>query len=697
MASNYGIDELEVTKQILKRKIDLEKEKIFTLMYQTEHREELINLKTKLHELDQEYLEKLKLIETNNIQTNYQKIKQFSHFNSIKSHDNDTKHYIRNLMNVIAHSQYNTCMQPINASSPLPSLSDVSIIQKLVFSLIKKDAHIINELYVPLFIFEYLFDFQKDTVSWLLKLYNRNDGGILADEMGLGKTLQMISFVSALFITQKIRYCLIVCPTTIFEQWILEWKKYFPFIRICVLHSKYTSCMYKLINDFLLSYGVLFVSYAGFKSYQKKMKRIKFDYMILDEGHKIKNKDAEVSKAMCSYDCENKIMLTGTPIQNNLKELWAIFDFLNPGKLGTYADFNEEYEEPINEGQYKNATQATIEKAYKRTLLLRNIINPFIIRRLKSGVAGQLPKKTDRVVFCRMTEIQEMLYRNLIESEYSTEVLMGKISSMSGIVTLRRICNHPFLYRRNLDTGDNLISTSTKLLNIDKMLIDWQREGKKVLIFTQMVDTLNLIKKFLQIRNYKYLSMSGKTNLTVRGNYISQFNNDSSIFIFLLTTRVGGLGLNLIGASRIIIYDPDWNPTTDSQAKERAYRYGQTDNVETYRFITMDTIEEKIYEKQMFKDMLSTKILKNPNMYKLFEKNDLNDLFTYFKGDQEERIEEIKETEVQEKQEEDDILNAFIDKVDPEIIMRMKFLRNKEYLNDQEMIEYICMREEHDI
>lgn len=696
----FGIDEAvyvkDLLKKNLKRKLDAEKEKIFQKIFKAHTKDELDLLKGKLNDLDKGYEEEvLKLEETVDKHEGTQ-LKAFDGFKSLHSNDNCLKEYKKNLISTLENSQYRKCLVCLQhkeiEKGDLPT-EDINAVIDSLFCLFREDAHVIGELSVPMFLWDYIFDYQRRAIDWLLKLYSKGDGGILADEMGLGKTLQIITFLSSMYVSQKIKHCLIVCPTTIIDQWILEWKKYFPFVRVCVLHNTYSNNIEKLVKSFITFPCVIFVSYSGFRDFQVRIKKIRFDYVVLDEGHKIKNKNTGINKTMCAFKCENRIVLTGTPIQNNLKELWAIFDFINPGKLGTFADFCEEYEDPINRGQYSNATQSVIERAYRRTVLLRNIIDPFILRRLKAQVAAQLPKKSDKVVFCRMTHCQENLYKSVLESEHVTRILLGKNSCMGGLFMLRRICNHPFLHKRDPELLENLTCTSVKLINMQKMLLEWKKESRKVLIFTQMMDSMDIIKKFLEGQGYKYLTMSGKTTLSTRASHISQFNTDNETFVFLLTTRVGGLGLNLVGASRIIIYDPDWNPSTDSQAKERAWRYGQTTDVETYRFITMDTIEEKIYDKQIFKNLLSNKILKDPNLHKLFEKVDINDLFSYYKNDKKERIEEIVNVEDRDR----DIIEILGNRVDPETIARIEFLRKKESLDDQEMIEFICMREEHDI
>lgn len=681
----FGINEEEYAKELIKKnirkQIEKKKDKLLQKLLESKSSQEIEDLQYKLKELDDELEYKIKNIEpsVNEAPKSFDLVKEFAIFHNKYVDDNNIAQYRIDLKaNIESYCQF------FKADDHVDTLVDL-------YKILRKDAHKYKKLFIPLFLWNQLFNYQQEAISWFYDTYEKEEGVILADEMGLGKTLQTITFLASMYISEAIKYVLILCPTTIIDQWILEWKKYFPFTRICVIHKNYTDHIKEVVKSINEIPCVVIMSYDGFKNYHKSLDKTLFDYIVLDEGHKIKNKETLINKAIYDFRCINKIVLTGTPIQNNLKELWSIFNFINPGKLGSYNDFCEEYEEPIQKGQYTNATRETIDRAYKRNILLKNIVDPYILRRLKSQVAGQLPPKVDNVLFCKLTNVQELLYKQELESDAVYKILLGKRSCMAGLIALRKICNHPYLYRHDEKFLDQIIHCSCKMIQLMKMLVKWKFEGKKVLIFTQMIETMDLIEIILSYNNYKYLKMSGKTSLSQRSKNISHFNTDKDIFVFLLTTRVGGLGLNLIGASRIIIFDPDWNPSTDSQAKERAWRYGQKNDVETYRFVTMDTIEEKIYERQVFKNVLTNKVLTKPTISKLFDKSSINDLFSYYRQNKKERIEKMIENG---DEPEEDLFENEVDEITKE---KTRFLRKKEVLTDEEMIEFINLREEHEL
>ncbi|TBU16231.1 superfamily II DNA/RNA helicase [Ordospora colligata] len=566
---------------------------------------------------------------------------------------------------------------------------------------------------VPSFLWESLFVYQQEGVKWMLNLYKAKKGGILADDMGLGKTFQLIVFLTALFRNEAAGKALIVCPATIVLQWVSEWKKFYPFMRI------FTGGVDSEKN------GVHVMSYEKFKMIAGSEE---CDVLVLDEGHRIKNKNAQVSLAAKRMKSVCRLILSGTPIQNNLRELWSMFDFVNPGLLGSHSAFNEEFEEVISKGGYKNASNSQVERAYKHSLMLRSLIEPYILRRTKAQVSHRLPSKQDKIVFCSLTSLQTDLYKKVLRSKHIMNVLTGKANLLSGITLLRKVCNHP----RLLFTDDNtrhdgmhdqdpskhkieqfeldydyqdesldvnacngkyngyaLVESACKMKILMDFLKKWKKSGNKVLIFSQTIRMLDIIEKCID--GYMYMRMDGSTSTQDRRSLVEQFNNDENVFIFLLTTRVGGLGLNLTGASRVVIYDPDWNPSTDTQAKERAWRYGQKKDVEIYRFVCKDTIEEKVYQKQIFKDMLGKKVLSDPRLSRFFNKSCIDDLFSFDGTDE---VVEIKAHEEHgEEGEEEGVLKGVRDK-DEELFLRMKVLNSKSVLSGSEMLEYIRLREE---
>ncbi|AFN83658.1 DNA repair and recombination protein [Encephalitozoon romaleae SJ-2008] len=293
------------------------------------------------------------------------------------------------------------------------------------------------------------------------------------------------------------------------------------------------------------------------------------------------------------------------------------------------------------------------------------------------------------------------------------KVLTGKANLLSGISMLRKVCNHPRLFfsrrpdvsedyssevsneknnegsRTSLDGEERygLVSSSCKVKILMDLLKKWKKEGSKVLIFSQTIRMLDIIERC--INKYTYLRMDGRTPTSIRSSLVDRFNRSEDVFIFLLTTKVGGLGLNLTGASRIVIYDPDWNPSTDTQAKERAWRYGQRKGVEIYRFICKDTIEEKVYQKQIFKDLLGKKVLSNPRLNRFFNKSCINELFSFTVTG---GIDEVRVDEAHKCDLEGGALKEIRDR-DSEVFSRIKSLNEKKVLSGSEVLEYIRLRE----
>lgn len=551
---------------------------------------------------------------------------------------------------------------------------------------------------VPGFLWDHLFSYQREGVEWLLRLYRDGKGGVLADDMGLGKTVQVVVFLVALFNGGFVNRVLILCPATVIAQWLHEWKRFYPFIRIFCKQGV-SECG-----------GVYLMSYEKFKA---RGGGNGWDILILDEGHRIKNKEAQVTLSVKRLRSEYKFVLSGTPIQNNLGELWSIFDFVNPGLLGSYTSFYEEFEDVISRGGYKNASGVQVERSYKQSMMLRSLIEPYILRRSKTQVSHKLPSKVDRVIFCPLTPAQIQHYNRILGSRHIANVLSGKANFLSGISILRKVCNHPRLLLPKgsrhgsdgygvyggddmimghpsefVDGSYDLIESSCKIKILLDFLERWKLERSKVLIFSQTIEMLDIIEEC--IGGYKYLRMDGTTSVSLRPELISRFNGSEDIFIFLLTTRVGGLGLNLTGASRIVIYDPDWNPSTDTQAKERAWRYGQKKDVEIYRFVCKETIEEKIYQKQIFKDLLGKKVLSNPKLSRFFNKSCMDELFsaTFATNDAEIKIHETHQQNSEDKGPLKDVRNE-----DYGSFSRMKYLNEKRVLSGREVLEYIRLRE----
>ncbi|GAA6213831.1 DNA excision repair protein ERCC-6 isoform X1 [Lates japonicus] len=518
------------------------------------------------------------------------------------------------------------------------------------------DAEFDEGFKVPGFLWKKLYKYQQTGVRWMWELHCQQAGGILGDEMGLGKTIQVISFLAGLSYSKlrtrgsNYRYVglgptVIVCPATVMHQWVKEFHTWWPLFRVAVLHEtgSFTSSKERLIPEIAACHGILITSYSAVRNMQDTLQRYDWHYIILDEGHKIRNPNAGVTTACKQFRTPHRFILSGSPMQNNLKELWSLFDFVFPGKLGTLPVFMEQFSVPITMGGYSNASPVQVQTAFKCACVLRDTINPYLLRRMKADVKANLslPDKNEQVLFCRLTEDQRQVYQSFLDSKEVYQILNGDMQVFSGLIALRKICNHPDLF----SGGPRLLrgipedqlteeehfgfwKRSGKLIVVESLLRLWFKQGHRVLLFTQSRQMLDILEVFVRENNYSYLKMDGTTTIASRQPLIARYNEDKSIFIFLLTTKVGGLGVNLTGANRVIIYDPDWNPSTDTQARERAWRIGQKQQVTVYRLLTAGTIEEKIYHRQIFKQFLTNRVLKDPKQRRFFKSNDIYELFT---------------------------------------------------------------------
>ncbi|XP_076232564.1 uncharacterized protein LOC143178035 [Calliopsis andreniformis] len=528
-----------------------------------------------------------------------------------------------------------------------------------------KALHKIDNLFkIPQSIWKRLYKYQRVSVQWLWELHCRNLGGLLGDEMGLGKTVQVIAFLAGLDCSELLsdggRFrglgpTIIVCPATLMQQWVKHFHEWWPILRIVVLHQSgtYSGDLEYLIHS-LKPGGILITSYSGMLKHKDLLVSTQWHYVILDEGHKIRNPQAKVSKAVKEFSTPHRLLLTGSPMQNSLKELWSLFDFILPGKLGTLPAFLEHCASPITRGGYANASPLQEATALHVATMLRDAITPYMLRRTKNDVQHHvsLPEKNEQVLFCSLTDEQKKLYKKYLISEDVSFVLHEKKNMESGryrarlliaLSSLRKISNHPdlFLYTNPIDSDEEIDTSdeslknfgywkrSGKMIVVRSLLKIWKKQEHRVLLFTQGRQMMHILESLVQSEEYSYLRMDGTTPMGQRHETITLFNNDPSYFVFLLTTRVGGLGVNLTGADRVVIYDPDWNPATDAQARERAWRIGQNKSVTIYRLITAGTIEEKIYHRQIFKLLLSNKVLEDPRQRRLFKTSDLVELFNF--------------------------------------------------------------------
>ncbi|CAF0958851.1 unnamed protein product [Didymodactylos carnosus] len=486
------------------------------------------------------------------------------------------------------------------------------------------DVEISRGFWMPLSLWNRLFNYQRAGVKWLWDLHQQKCGGIVADEMGLGKTIQIITYLAA-FHYSKVkeengRYrglgpVLIITPSTLLHQWVSEFHQWWPEFRVAVLHE---SGSFKGKNGHRLiarmgttAAGILITSYSSVLIHYDQLVSYQWQYLILDEGHKIRNPDAQITTACKSFRTPHRLILSGSPMQNNLRELWSLFDFVFPGKLGTLPTFMEHFSIPITRGGYANANPIEVQTAYKCACVLRDTIKKYLIRRIKAeqNVVLKLPVKNEQVLFCRLTKDQRSVYKQYIDSKECKKILEGSTQVFVGLINLRKICNHPDLCSnwseflpRDGEKAEEVAKygyhrRSGKMIVLETLLKIWFKQQQRCLLFTQSKQMLNILEDFITANHYTYLRMDGTTTIASRQGLVTKFNTDPSLFIFLLTTRVGGLGINLTGANRVVIFDPDWNPSTDMQAR------------------------------QIFKQFLTNRILQDPKQRRFFKSNDLHELF----------------------------------------------------------------------
>ena len=425
--------------------------------------------------------------------------------------------------------------------------------------------------------------YQKQGVAWLHFLRTNGFGGILADEMGLGKTLQTLAFQRFIRQTQPGGApMLIVCPTSLVFNWVAEVKKFTPELKILALHGPDRHAHFSEIT----TSDIVVTSYALIRRDAEKYRKLEFDTIVLDEAQHIKNRQTQNAQAVKAVKAKHRLVLTGTPLENSVLDLWSIFDFLMPGYLGTAKDFRERYELPI-------AKEKNVE-AQKR---LARRLRPFMLRRLKYDVAADLPAKLEQVSFCELTPDQRSVYQQIIEASRK-EVLAAvgaqgitksRMVVLTALLRLRQVCCDLRLLKLE---NVNPANASGKLDLFGELLEEVIDGGHRVLVFSQFVGMLTLLKERLALEKIDYCYLDGST--IDRAAVVEKFQTNTAIPVFLISLKAGGVGLNLTGADTVIHFDPWWNPAVEDQATDRAHRIGQTRVVTSYKLITRDTVEEKI-------------------------------------------------------------------------------------------------------
>ena len=463
--------------------------------------------------------------------------------------------------------------------------------------------------------------YQKVGFKWLKTLDKYRFGGILADDMGLGKTIQIISiFLDYKQNIKKTKTSIVISPSSLALNWKNEIEKFAPNLKIKVV--KGTVQERKKIIEELENSDVIITSYDLLKRDIDvyKEKNYNFKYIIADEAQYLKNNNTKNARTIKLLNAETKFALTGTPIENSLAELWSIFDLIMPGYLFSYREFKARYEIPI----VKDEDETTMNK-------LKMLIEPFILRRTKKEVLTELPEKTVTVLYNEMEEEQRNIYTSyLIRAKHDIQEEIGtygysgenQIKILAALTRLRQICCHPSLFIENYK------GNSSKLEQCMEIIENGITANHKILLFSSYTSMLEIIEKELEERNVKYFKLVGSTKVDERIELVDKFNQDRNISVFLISLKAGGTGLNLIGADMVIHYDPWWNLSAENQATDRAYRIGQKNNVQVYKLITKDSIEEKIYELQERKAKLSENMLNtNTTFVNKLSKEDIKNLF----------------------------------------------------------------------
>ena len=452
----------------------------------------------------------------------------------------------------------------------------------------------------PAYINGKLRDYQIQGLNWLISLHSNGLAGILADEMGLGKTLQTVSFLGYLRYLEKIPGpFLVIAPKSTLNNWLREINRWTPEVEAFILQGDKEERA-NLIETRLLycNFDVVIASYEIIIREKASFRKFDWQYIIIDEAHRIKNEESLLSQVLREFTSRNRLLLTGTPLQNNLHELWALLNFLLPDIFSDSQDFDNWF-----------STSATTEEDKESVVKqLHAVLQPFLLRRVKSDVEKSLLPKKELNIYVGMSSMQKMWYRKILEKDLdAVNVVNGvkesKTRLLNIVMQLRKCCNHPYLFDGAepgppYTTDEHLVYNSGKLKVLDQLLKNLKANGSRVLIFSQMSRLLDILEDYCFFRGYEYCRIDGSTDHEERIKAIDEYNApDSTKFIFLLTTRAGGLGINLTSADVVILYDSDWNPQADLQAMDRAHRIGQKKQVKVFRLVTDNSVEEKILER----------------------------------------------------------------------------------------------------
>ncbi|MDT8718730.1 DEAD/DEAH box helicase [Clostridium sp. 19966] len=448
-----------------------------------------------------------------------------------------------------------------------------------------------------------LKEYQIEGFTWFKRLSALGFGGILADDMGLGKTLQTIAFLSS----EKNKKALIIVPTSLIYNWNEEFKKFAPSLRLLIAHKLDS---YHKLTTTLQDVDAIITSYGTLRNNIESFKKCAFDFCIVDEAQNIKNSSTSISRLIKEINSGLRFALTGTPIENNLLELWSIFDFIMPEYLYSKENFTE---------KFVNGDAESLDN-------LRLLIKPFILRRTKAEVMSELPEKLQRKVIVEMTPMQKQIYASYIkEIKKALKLTKGKIELFAYITKLRQICLDPSLIIHNYSGGSGKITAALDIINNNLKI------NKKILLFSQFTSALKKIGDELKKESINYFYLDGATDSKARINLVNEFNSTDSTGVFLISLKAGGTGLNLTSANLVILFDPWWNPAVEQQASDRAHRIGQKNVVEVIKLVAKDSIEEKIValqeQKKELIDSIITGDLKSTTLLNKLTKEELEQLF----------------------------------------------------------------------
>ena len=493
-----------------------------------------------------------------------------------------------------------------------------------------------------------LRNYQLEGLNWVVHLIGNGLNGILADEMGLGKTLQSISVLAYMRQFQKVNGPhLIMVPKSTLSNWMNEFQRFCPSIRVFRFHGSKAEREEMVTNRMCTGsyqedrdWDVCVTTYEVVNMEKNHLMKIAWRFLIIDEAHRLKNEASNFSKIVRLLTTQHRLLLTGTPLQNNLHELWALLNFLLPDVFSSSEQFDEWFNLDVDD---KEAKERIISQLHK-------LLRPFMLRRLKADVEKTLPPKSETILFTGMSEAQKAIYKNILLRDIDILNSSGLTSTtkqdsagsrtaiLNIVMQLRKCCNHPYLFpgvedRALNPLGDHLFTSCGKMVLLNKLLRKMFEKGHRVLLFSQMTRMLDILEDFMISQKYAYCRIDGNTTHAEREDRIANFNEPGSDkFCFLLSTRAGGLGINLQTADTVILYDSDWNPQADLQAQDRAHRIGQKKQVQVFRLVTDDTVEVKVVERAQQKLKLDAMVVQQGRLQdkeKKMSKNDLLDTLRF--------------------------------------------------------------------